>query len=319
MRNKLTFVLATFFFSLLITSCKKGDNPSITIYTVDKGASLSSTQTAQKDTLFVKRDKATANLRVSTNTKNMGVELKRLYVFTRSIDNLNSPGPYSTVQGSGYTLDANNNYYYKIPIDKKDSIINDITITLRGNIITSVVDEYYFVYTNDTDYAGPTSTAGVAIGPAQIFILYGKLNEYTGIKLYNYATNKSYAYPSFDIINVVYKMQTDAAADIDITENTDNNAKFLGKFKALNNTTFVKAPLNFPYANATDSQIAYYFSLGTSFTETVDSIKINDIYLIKIRDNMNAYAVMKIIYIIPENGKTGVGFDNEYFIFNLKK
>ena len=319
MRNTLTFVLATFFIFLLITSCKKGDNPSITIYTVDKAVSLFSTQTSQKDSLYVKRDKATANLRVSANTKNMGVELKRLYVFTRTIDNINSPGTYSTVQGSGYTLDANNNYYYKISVDNKDSISNDITVTLRANTITAVVEEYYFVYTNDFDYSGPTATTGVVIGPVQIFILYGKLKEYTGAKLYNYASEKTGIYPAIDLLNLVYKMPTDAAADIDIIENTDDNATFLGKFKALNSTTFVKAPSNFPYANATDSQIAYYYSLGTPFTETVDSIKINDIYLIKIRDNANTYAAMKIIYIVPENGKTGIGFDNEYFIFNLKK
>lgn len=318
MRNKFTFVLATLYFFLLITSCKKGDNPSITVYTVDKGIYLSSSKPSAKDTLYVLRTKTSANLRVSANTKTMGVELKRLYVFTRNIDNISAPGTYETYQGPDFAKDANNNYYYRIPNDKKDSIVSDLTVTLRANT-TAVVDEYYFVYTDDTDYAGPGSTTGVAIGPAQIFILYGKLTEHTGVKLFNYATTRTGVYSAIDIVNLLYKSQTDAAADIDITENTDNNAIFLGKFKALNNTTFVKAPANFPYANATDSEIAYYYSLGTPFTETPDSIRINDIYLLKLRDNAATYAAIKIMYIVPENGKTGGSFDNEYFIFNLKK
>jgi len=318
MRNKFTFVLATLYIFLLITSCKKGDNPSVTIFTVDKGMYLSSTKTSAKDTLYVKRNKVSANLRVSANTKTLGIELKRLYVFTRKIDDINSPGAYETIQSPGFVLDGNNNYYYKIPTNQKDSITNNLTVVLRANTITAIVDEYYFVYTDDTNYAGPGSTTGVVIGPAQIFVLYGKLTEYTGIKLYNYATTHA-VYSAFDIINSTYKLQTDVAADIDITENTDNAPKFIGKFKALNSTTFVKAPSNFPYANATDTEVAYYYSQGTPFTETPDSIKINEIYLIKIRDNVNTYAAIKIMYIVPENGKTGAGFDNEYFIFNLKK
>jgi hypothetical protein len=320
MRNKFTFVLATLFIFLLITSCKKEkDTPSITIYHIDKGLFLSSTKTSVKDTFYVVRTKTSANLRVSANAKNMGVELKRLYVFSRNIDNVSSPGAYQTVQGPDFTKDGNNNYYYQIPSAKKDSIVNDLTVTLRANTTTAIIDEFYFVYTDDADYAGPGSTTGVAIGPAQIFVLYGKLTEYSGVKLYNYATTKTGVYPAVDIVNLQYKLQTETAADIDITENTDDNAKFLGKFKALNNTKFVKAPANFPYANATDSEIAYYYAQGTPFTETPDSVKINDIYLIKLRDNATTYAAIKIMYIVPENGKTGGAFDNEYFIFNLKK
>ncbi|WP_018342451.1 hypothetical protein [Cytophaga aurantiaca] len=319
MRNTFTFVLSALCIFLLITSCKKGDNPTLNIYTVDKGIYLSSVQTSAKDTLYVLRTKTSANLRVSANTKNMGVELKRLYVFTRKIDNISSPGAYETYQGSGYAKDANNNYYYKISSENKDSITNDITVALRTNTITAAIDEYYFVYTDDADYAGPASTTGVVIGPAQIFVLYGKLTEYTGIKLYNYATLRTGVYPASDMINQIYKYDTDAAADIDITENTDDAPKFLGKFKARNSTTFVKAPANFPYANATDSEVAYYYSQGTPFTETPDSIKINEVYLVKLRGNANTYAAMKIMYIVPENGKVGDGFDNEYFIFNLKK
>jgi hypothetical protein len=319
MRNKLTFALAALQILLFISSCKKGDNPSITVYTVDKGIYLSSTQTSAKDTLYVSRSKASANLRVSGNTNSIGAELKRLYVFKRNIDNSSSPGSYETYKGSDFVLDGNNNYYYKIPADKKDSITNDISVALRANTITAAVDEYYFVYTDNVDYSGPGSVTGVVIGPAQIFVLYGKLTEYTGIKLYNYATTRTGIYPAIDIVNLVYKLHTDAAADIDITENTDDNAKFLGKFKAMNSTTFVKAPANFPYANATDTEIAHFYSSGTAFTETPDSVRINDIYLMKLRGNPDTYAAMKIMYIVPENGKTGAGFDNEYFIFNLKK
>lgn len=319
MRNKFTFLLATLYISFILTSCKKGDPDPTTIIIIDKGALLYDGQTSVKDTLYASRDKLTANLRVSAKTKSMGLEMKRLYVFTRAIDDVNSPSAYKTVQGIGFTKDANKNFYYKIPNIFKDSITSDITVTLRAYNINASIDEYYFVYTTDSDYLDPSSTSGVIIGPAQFFVLYGKLKEYSGIKLYNYASTLNYAFPAYDVKQNAYRYQTDLAETIDLTENTDHSRLFLGKFKALNNTTFVKATSDFPYANATDTQIAEYYNQGTPFSETPDSVKIGDIYLVKLRGNASRYAAMKIMYIVPENGKTGAGYDNEYFLFNLKR
>lgn len=301
---------------LLVSSCKKNkDSPAIFI--TDKSIILNQSISSAQDTVFVKRDQVTANLRVTANTYTSGIKMKRLYIFSRAIDQA-IPAAYKTIEMSGYTKDGNNNYYYAIPPESQDSITTSVTVSLRANDISALVDEFYFVYTDDTDYAGPTAPEGVIIGPARFLILYGKLTEYTGKRIYNYASTVQYHYPGYDVVNLTYKYNTDAAADMDIYENTDDSPLFSGKFKSQNGTTFVKADATFPYANATDTEIAHYYSLGTSFIQTPDSVHIGDIYLMKLRGT-ELYAAMKILYIVPENGKTGGTYDNEYIIFNLKK
>jgi hypothetical protein len=308
---------------LLITSCRKHQDAPVT-FVIDKGIVLDNTTTSAQDSFYVTRSQLTANLRVYVNTSGMGINLKRLYVFSRTIDNSASPGNYQTVAVSGFSKDGNNNFYYPIPVGYADSLASDITVTLRANNPSAVKDEFYFVYTTDTDYAGPQSTANVLLGPAQFFVIYGKLYEYRGYKLSNfapyfYATSINVNY-AFDIVDMVYKNPAvDPLADIDISENTNNSPLFLGKFTSYNGTTFVKADSSFPYGNATDIDVAHYFSLGTPFVTTPDSIGIGDIYLVQLRGDATQHAVIKITYIKPENGKTGPGYDNEYFLFNIKK
>lgn len=302
-------------------SCKKSKDDSVTpiFVTIDKGAALFDYQSTVKDTLFAARTKSSAYFRVSANTQNTNLILSRLYVFKRNLDNPSNPGAYINVIGNGYTKDANNQYYYKMPTDTAHSSINDISVSLRGADVNAIEDEYFFVYTTDADFMDPLSTDGVVIGPVQFFVKYGKLTEHKGIKIYNHATTLEKGYSNFDMVNLVYKQQLDASADIDISEKTDETQLFLGKFKSRNNTSFVKAPVGFSYGNATDIDVSSYFEAGTSFVETPDSIRVGDVYLIKIRDNASTYAAMKIMYVEKENGKVGTGNNNEYFIFNLKK
>ncbi len=302
---------------LTISSCKKKRSDAPSVFITHKAIILNQSISSAKDTLYVKRDQLTANLRVNANAFTSGMKMKRLYIFTRSIDNVLTPGVYKSLQIDGFTKDGNNNFYLLLNSDNQDSTTSAVTVGLRANDLAAVAEEFYFIYTDDTDYAAPGS-GGVVIGPAQFFILYGKLGEATGKRIYNSASTVQYHYPGYDVVNLAYKYNEEAAADMDIYEKTDNDPLFAGKFKSQNGTSFVKAAADFPYANATDTEVAYYYSLGTSFTETPDSISIGDIYLMKLRGT-TSYAAMKIMYIVPENGKTGGSNDNEYFIFNLKK
>ncbi|MBC7449953.1 MAG: hypothetical protein H7259_00535 [Cytophagales bacterium] len=306
--------------SLSFYSCKKDKDASPALATgIDKTINLNGYTTSAKDTLFVKRDKSTAQFRLTVK-KPAGTDLKRLYVFKRVLHPGNI-GNYVTVQISDFSKDGNNNYYFPIPSAEKDTTNKQVTVELRVNDLTAFMDEFYFVYTNDADYAGPTSTAGVVIGPAQFFVVYGKLTEYTGIRIYNSFTTNTKYFPGVDLVNLLYKTKDDAASDKDIYENTDNNALFLGKFKSLNGTSFVKASSSFPYSNATDLIIASAFKAqpASEFTESPDSVKIGDLYLTKLRGDTTKYSVIKILYITPEDGQTGAGHDNEYFLFNIKK
>ncbi len=303
---------------LSLTACKKSSDSPV-VFVVDKSITLDQTTTSAKDSLYVKRDASTVNLKVTATAKGTGKKMSRLYIFKRYIDNISTPGDYVSVDAGGFSKDGNNQYYFQIGTVSQDSSTNTVTLPLRTNDMNAAVDEFYFIYTDDNDFAGPGNTAGVVLGPAQFFMLYGKLAEYTGKRLYNYASTNTYHYPGLDVVNMSYKYNTDAAADIDIYENTDNDPLFKGKFKSLNGTSFVKAPAEFSYSNATDITVRKFFEAGTSFTETPDSIRIGDIYLMNLRGLPTSYAVMKILYVTPENGKTGSGYNEEFFIFNVKK
>jgi hypothetical protein len=302
-----------------IFSCKKSSDTAAVFYLIDKGAALSSSQTSIKDTFYVTRQQLTANFSISANTQDINVQLKRFYVFKRNIDNPSIPGNYTSIQGTGYIKDGNGNYYYRVSTNTPYNDTIDITVLLRAFNNQPIEDEYFFIFTNDTDFAGPSSTTGVILGPVQFYVKYGKLTEYPGLKMYNHAYNDSFYFSNYDVEHLYFKYQMDSSAEIDISEKTAPTPLFLGKFKARNNTTFVKAPANFPYANATDVDAARFFAQGTPFSETPDSIGIGDIYLINIRGTKYQYAAMKILYIVPENGKTGPGFNKEYFLFNLKR
>lgn len=320
MLNKIKplYLFSSFCLFLAISGCKKSTESPVT-FVIDKSITLNENNLSVKDTLLVTRDDQSVNLKVYSNTKASGKKMKRLYIYGRNIDDINAPGPYKSVYLTGFSVDANNQYYFPITDALSDSIINTVTLPLRAYNFTAIVDEYYFVYTTDADYAGPNSTDGVVIGPARFFMIYGKLTEYPGKRIYNIASYIKYHYPAFNAVAVSYLYAEESQTQMDIFENTDNNPLFLGKFKSMNGTTFVKAPSTFSYATATDVDIAKQFNLGVPFTETPDSVRIGDVYLINLRNSSKLYAAMKIMYIEPETGEIGNGHNNEYFIFNLKR
>ncbi len=308
-----------------MTSCKKHSETVITNY-VEKTILLNNVTPSKQDSLIITRDRVTLNIAVNANVSKLGLKMKRLYIYGRILDDTSKPGLYTSIPVAGSIKDGSGNYYFPIEAGYQDSCYNTITINLRTNTFARM-DEYYWVYTTDTDYTGPTSSTNVVLGPAQFYIVYGKLREYTGYKLYNTALQieKTTAaqlvniHSQYDMYDFAYKALTDPVSDVDIAENTDNRPLFLGKFRSLNGTTYVKADSTFSYGNATDYDVAYHYSLGKPFTETPDSIRIGDVYLVKLRGIDYLYAAIKITYIVPENGKVGVGNDNEYFLFNMKR
>lgn len=321
MLNKIRplYIFSCFCLLISISACKKTSESPV-VYIVDKSITLNETHLSVKDSLLVTRADPSVNLKVYANTKGLGTKkIKRLYIFGRHIDDVNSPSEYRSVYLTGFVVDANNQFYFPIGESFNDSTINTVTLPLRAYSFTAMADEYYFVYTEDVNYAGPSSTDGVVIGPARFVMIYGKLTEYPGKRIYNIASYIKYHYPAFNVAGVAYLYAEEPMTQMDIFENTDNNPLFLGKFKSLNGTTFVKAPNNFSYATATDVDIAKQFSLGVPFTETPDSVKIGDVYLINIRQSSKLFAAMKIMYVEPETGEIGNGQNNEYFVFNLKR
>jgi len=300
-----------------ISACKKHHETPVT-FIIDKSITLNEANLAVKDTLAVTRDDQSVNLKVYANTRSLGKKMKRLYIFVRNIDDINAPGNYASVFLTGFSVDKKSQFYFPIDPLLSDSIVNTVTLPLRA-YTAAIADEYYFVYTDDVDYGGPGSTDGVTIGPAQFIMIYGKLTEYPGKRIYNIASFVQYHYPAFCAYDITYLYASDPQIKMDIYENTDNSPLFLGKFKSLNGTTFVKASNDFSYATATDIDIMKEFNLGTPFTETPDSIKIGDVYLVNLFGVSKLYGAMKIMYVVPETGKVGSGFDNEYFIFNLKR
>ena len=319
MLNKIRplYLFSCFCLLISISACKKKREEPV-LFIIDKSITLNELNQSVKDTLIVTRDDQSVNLKVYANTRALGKKMKRLYIFTRNIDDINAPGDYKSIFLTGFAVDGKNQFYFPISTELSDSIVNPLTLPLRA-YSNALVDEYYYVYTDDVDYTGPSSTQGVIIGPARFFIIYGKLTEYTGKRIYNIASYVQYHYPAFCALDVTYLYAADPQEKMDIYENTDNSPLFLGKFKSLNGTTFVKATTNFSYAGATDIDIRKEFHSGIPFTETPDSIQIGDVYLMNLYNTSQVYAAMKIMYVTPETGKTGTGNDNEYFIFNLKR
>lgn len=319
MLNKIRplYLFACFCLLISISACKKKKEDPVA-FIIDKSITLNEDNTSAIDTLFVTRDDVSINLKVYANTRMIGKKMKRLYVFTRTIDDINAPGAYKSIGVNGFITDKNNQLYHPINPELSDSVTNTITFSLRTNS-PALIDEYYYVYTEDVDYTGPSSTEGVVIGPARFFIIYGKLTEYTGKRIYNSFSGAQYHYPAFCANDVTYLTAADPVAKMDIYENTDNSPLFLGKFKSMNGTSFVKATNDFSYATATDISIVREFNLGVPFTETPDSIQVGDVYLMNILGTSQVYAAMKIMYVGTENGKTGAGNDAEFFIFNLKR
>jgi len=334
-----SFLLCLLITSTLFTnSCRHSDPAPVIV--AQRTITLNAVNPYSKDTFYVIRTQTTAILQVIAMAPDQAHFPSRLYIYTRSIDNPTNPGPYVNYNytGSGFSQDVKGQYYYSVPFTN-DTTSFVVTVPLRANNLNAVTDEFYFVYTRDTTFSGPLNTSPanlstILFGPAQFFIVYGKLTEYTGIRIYNsYAygdyfntTTNTYTstfYPAYDVWDLVSEVGYASPSILDIrTTYLPTSMLFPGKFCSApgNGTLFVKDSL-FPYATATDIDLIAHFKnhIASATSAPKDSAKIGDIYILQLRGDTTSYAAMKILYVYPEDGRQGPGNDNEYILFNIKK
>lgn len=303
----------------LLSSCSKTDDSEITPVSPEAIVSLNeNTKTTGVDTLYVHRNKISAIIQV--NGVSLTTDMKRIYVYKKSIIDSTGITPvigaYVNYNGSGFSKDANNNYYYTIPANQKNNASLTLTITLNANNITAVSDAYYFAFTNATDFAGPSNTTGIILGPASIFIVYGILDETTGYKLNNIQGPNSGA---FDLLTLSNKATNDAAIDKDIIDNDSTTALWDKSFSAgTSKTLYSQIPANFDYANATDVSIKTAYILANNAVSIQSAIVAGNMYVAKLR-GLKQYALIKVTFISNETGATGPGNNNEFMEFSVKK
>lgn len=299
----------------LFSSCSKSDDDMITPATPDASVELNeNTKPTGSADLYVKRDQTSATLQVSAVSKT-STDMKRVYVFKQSTTTT-STGDYTTVEGSGFKKDANNRYYYDIPSDQKNNAVVTVTVSLNAGNVNADMDEYYFVFTDGSPYAGAPNIAGVLVGPAKINIHYGVLTETTGHKLNNIQGPNSGA---FDLVTLSNKGASDLATGKDMIDDDAATALWEKSFNAgTSGTLYKKISSSFDYANATDISIEdAYADAGTALS-TVEDVAAGDLYVAKLR-GLDQYVLIKVTFVSSESGTTGQGNNNEYMEFSVKK
>jgi hypothetical protein len=299
---------------VLLSSCSKdGEDDVINPVTPDATVELNeNTKPSASTNLYVKRDQASATLQVSAVSKT-STDMKRVYVFKKS-ETTTNVGTYTTVEGSGFKKDGNNNFYYDLPADQKNNAVITLTVSLNANNTAAVKDEYFFVFTTGSAYDGAPNIAGVLVGPAQVYINYGILNETTGHKLNNILGPNSGA---FDLVALTNKSTSDADASKDLVDHDKTTALWDKSFKAANDTKFTKVSSTFDYANATDIAIKNAYDADNA-SGTVSSVAAGDLYVAKLR-GLDQYALIKVTFISTDTDGEGSGKNNEYMEFSVKK
>ncbi|WP_018342452.1 hypothetical protein [Cytophaga aurantiaca] len=305
----------------LLSSCSKDDsdgpiNPASPESTVSLNEN---TNTSGSDTLYVKRDKMNAVIQVNGVSKST-TDMKRIYVYKKSSTvsgAVVTPGSYATYNGgSGFSQDANNNYYYDIPADQKNNASLTLTVPLAANN-AAAFDEYYFAFTDGTSFDGPSNTSGLLLGPAKIYIAYGVLSEANGYRVNNiYGPNSG----AFDLATLTNKSASDPVSDKDMVDADPitQTAVWSQSFEAANSTLFAKIPSSFDYANATDISIKAAYALAANATGTQSAVTAGNLYVAKLR-NLDQYVLIKITYMSTESGSVGTGNNGEFMEFSVKK
>ncbi|WP_299253743.1 hypothetical protein [uncultured Cytophaga sp.] len=301
----------------IFSSCKKKDDEStVTPIYPESTVALNEVtgKTSGRDSLFVKRDKTSAIIQVSATSKTT-TDMKRIYVFKKSTFTT-AAGAYETYKDASFKKDGNDNYYYDIPTNERNNTVLSLVVNLNANNTSIISDEYYFSFTDGTNFDFPTSTSGSLVGPAQIFIVYGMLNETIGYRLNNIQGPNS---GSFDLVTLMNKSATDAATGKDLSDMDANTATWDKSFSAgTSGTLYARISGSFDYKNATDITIknAYDDALLPSGTQT--NVATGNIYVAKLR-GLEKYALIKVTFISDENGQTGAGNNLEYMEFSVKK
>ncbi len=141
---------------------------------------------------------------------------------------------------------------------------------------------------------------------------------YTGKRLYNPAAPTG-SFGAYDLVSDqgVAASEGDANKDmINTTVASNGGYPFVKGWKAENGTTFVKATSSFDYnaANKTSMMAAYAASTSVA---TVSDVKVNDVYIVKLRNGDN-YVAVKVTQIVDDS-KVGAGYNNDYIQFDYKK
>jgi hypothetical protein len=267
-----------------------------------------------KDSVYVTRAKLTATLQVSA-ISNGSTDMKRIYVFKKST--LTSKvGEYKTYKDVRFQKDGKNNYYYAIPSDQKNNaVLNLMVMSDTAKADTSVVDEYYFAFTDNTDFDTPSNPTGMLVGPAQIRIIYGILTETTGYTINNPKGTKPSAFDLSALTNK-YLLNSDTLKDMKV--NVAADSLWEKSFKAdSSKTLFAKMPSGFDYIHATDLTIkkAYY---ANSPAKIQTNVATGDMFVAKIRAK-EIYALINVTYISDPNTPTNTPTYNEYMEFSVKK
>lgn len=309
-------ILAISSLAFLSSCSNNNEDDVITPVTPDLTFELNETTKPTGETsLYVKRNQTTATLQVSAVSKT-STDMKRVYVYKKASTTTNA-GTYVTIEGAGFKKDGNNNFYYDIPVDQKNNAVVTLTVSLNGSNLDAVVDEYYFAFTNGSNYLGAPNIAGVLVGPAKIYIIYGVLSETTGHRLNNIKGPNSGA---FDLKTLSNKADTNSDVDKDMVDSDATTLLWDKSFSAgVSNTKFLKLTSTFDYANATDISIKNAYDVDNSnAVSTVTAVSAGDMYVAKLR-SFNEYALIKVSFISTESGTTGAGNNNEYMEFSVKK
>ena len=302
----------------LFSSCKKTEDDEIMMTPVNPESSVllnETTNTTGSDTLFVKRDKISALIQV-TGVSKTTTDMKRIYVYKKS-STTSSAGVYETFNSAGFKQDNAQNYYYDIPGDQRNNTRLTLTVSLNANNPVAATDEYYFAFTDGTNFAGPTNTAGILLGPAKIFIVYGLLTETTGHRINNIKGPNSGA---FDLFTLTNKAAADLATGKDMIDYDETTPTWDKSFSSgTSGTLYAKLPSNFDYQNATDITIKAAYTLANNAIDTQEGVVAGNMYVANIRGTSTSYALVRVSFISNETGATGAGNNNEYMEFSVKK
>lgn len=302
----------------LFSSCSNnGDDPTPVLpSTPDVKVALNeTTNTSASENIYVSREKTSLNLQVSAVSKTT-TDMRRIYVFKKSTLTTTA-GDYAAVNGTGFKKDGNN-YYYDIPANERNNTVLNLTVSLIGGNTLAKSDEYYFAFTDGTSFGGPADTDGMLVGPAQIFIYYGKLSETTGHRLNNIFGPNSGA---FDLVTLKNKAASEAATGKDMLDYdaVTSTALWSKSFDAgTSGTLYAKLPSDFDYDNATDISIKEAYTTAANATGTQIGVAAPNMFVAKLRGT-ETYALIKVTSISDETGSIGNPNNAEFMEFSVKK
>jgi hypothetical protein len=299
----------------LLSSCsndKKKDSSSVKPASPDAVVSVNeSTNKTGADTIYVERAKLTATIQVNA-VSTITSDMQRIYIAKKTSTTNSTVSSY--YDGGGWKKDIYNRFYYEIPADERNNTSITLTVNLNANNSAALVDEYSFFFTDAPSDGGSGPFSKILVGPAKVFIYYGLLSETKGHKLNNMKGTNSGAFNLYDLKN---EAASASLGNKDMIDADSSTAAWDKSFAAGNATKFVKLSNNFDYTNATDLSIVTAYAAGTPKDAQLN-IATGNMFVAKVR-GLNFYTLIKVTSISEENNGTGIGKNNEFMQFSVKK